>query len=66
MFAGNAARVAQHMAEHAAGQHTFTVALNQFADLTEEEIDRYKGLRMDANSTAPPPKNTETSTNQVG
>ena len=47
MYADNKAYVDQHMKEHAEGKHTFTVALNQFADLTTEEWTRmYKGLKM--------------------
>ena len=47
VYADNKAYVDQHMKEHAEGKHTFTVALNQFADLTTEEWSRmYKGLKM--------------------
>jgi len=44
VYADNKAYVAQHMEEFAAGKHTFTVALNKFADLTTEEwTATYKG-----------------------
>merc|ERR1719209_2717316 len=39
--------VEKHNAEHAAGKHTFDLALNKFADLTTEEWSAtYKGLIM--------------------
>lgn len=38
VFAANAARVAAHNAEAAQGLHTFTLGLNQHADLTAEEF----------------------------
>ncbi|XP_037072121.1 procathepsin L-like [Pollicipes pollicipes] len=47
VYADNKAYVDKHMKEYAEGKHTFTVALNQFADLTTEEWSRtYKGLVM--------------------
>ena len=52
VYADNKAYIDQHMKEHAEGKHTFTVALNKFADLTTEEWSRlYKGLKM--GSTTP-------------
>ncbi|KAF0290772.1 Cathepsin L [Amphibalanus amphitrite] len=52
VYADNKAYIEQHMKEHAEGKHTFTVALNKFADLTTEEWSRqYKGLKM--GSTTP-------------
>ena len=52
MYADNKAYVAQHMKEHAEGKHTFTVALNKFADMTTEEFSStFKGLKM--GSTTP-------------
>jgi len=47
VYADNKAFVDQHMKEYAAGKHTFTVALNKFADLTNDEFNQlYKGLIM--------------------
>jgi C1A family cysteine protease len=44
IFASNAATVEAHQAEYAAGKTTFTLALNDFADLTHEEFRaRYVG-----------------------
>ena len=44
IFNNNAALVAAHNAKHAAGEATFTMALNDFADLTSEEFRaRYVG-----------------------
>ena len=44
VYADNKAFVTRHNAEFAAGRQTFTVALNRFADLTEEEMNQlYKG-----------------------
>ncbi|KAF0290773.1 Digestive cysteine proteinase 2 [Amphibalanus amphitrite] len=52
VYADNKAYIEQHMKEHAEGKHTFTVALNKFADLTTEEwSSQYKGLKM--GSTTP-------------
>ena len=47
IYADNKAYVAQHMKEYAEGKHTFTVALNKFADFTSAEFSRiFKGLKM--------------------
>jgi len=47
VYADNKAYVEKHNAEHAAGKHTFDLALNKFADLTTEEWSAtYKGLIM--------------------
>merc|ERR1712212_909140 len=47
LYADNKAYVEKHNAEHAAGKHTFDLALNKFADLTTEEWSAtYKGLIM--------------------
>ncbi|KAF0286763.1 Digestive cysteine proteinase 2 [Amphibalanus amphitrite] len=44
VYADNKAFVARHNAEFAAGRQTFTVALNRFADMTEDEVNAlYKG-----------------------
>jgi len=44
VYADNKAYVEKHMKEHAEGKHSFTVALNKFADLTTEEwTATYKG-----------------------
>jgi cathepsin L len=55
-FTENLAFVQKHNAEAAQGKHTFTVAMNRFADLTNAEFRRqYLGYRRgpNANSTAP-------------
>ena len=47
MYADNKVKVQQHMKEYAEGKHTFTLALNKFADLTSEEFARgFKGLKI--------------------
>merc|ERR1711973_848403 len=38
IFAANLKFIEKHNAEHALGLHTFTVGINQFADLTNEEF----------------------------
>lgn len=38
IFAANLKFIEKHNAEHALGHHTFTVGINQFADLTNEEF----------------------------
>ncbi|XP_037068346.1 procathepsin L-like [Pollicipes pollicipes] len=44
VYADNKEFVDKHMAEYAEGKHTFTVALNKFADLTTDEFSSlYKG-----------------------
>ena len=61
VYANNKAYVARHMKEHAAGKHTFTVALNKFADLTRQEFSSmFNGLKMDSNT----PHKTYTSLGQ--
>ncbi|XP_037067854.1 procathepsin L-like [Pollicipes pollicipes] len=45
-YADNKAYVTKHMAEYERGLHTFTVAINQFADLNIDEFNAlYKGLQ---------------------
>ncbi|KAF0291935.1 Cathepsin L [Amphibalanus amphitrite] len=52
VYADNKVKVEQHMKEYAEGKHTFTLALNKFADLTSEEFARgFKGLKI--GSTTP-------------
>ncbi|XP_043238717.1 procathepsin L-like [Amphibalanus amphitrite] len=52
VYADNKVKVAQHMKEYAEGKHTFTLALNKFADLTSDEFARgFKGLKI--GSTVP-------------
>ena len=47
MYADNKVKVEKHMKEYAEGKHSFTLALNKFADLTEEEFARgFKGLKI--------------------
>ena len=44
VYADNKALVTRHNAEHAAGKQSFTMALNKFADMTEDEVNAlYKG-----------------------
>jgi C1A family cysteine protease len=49
VFAANLEMIRSHNEEHAAGKHTFTMAMNEFGDLTFEEFHAkytgYKGLR---------------------
>jgi C1A family cysteine protease len=49
VFASNIAGIRKHNDEHAAGKHTFTMAMNEFGDLTFEEFHAkftgYKGKR---------------------
>ncbi|XP_037089377.1 procathepsin L-like [Pollicipes pollicipes] len=52
VYANNKALVSRHMKEYAEGKHTFTMAINQFADLTNEEFSaRHGGLKV--GSTVP-------------
>jgi len=52
VYADNKAYVDQHMQEYAEGKHSFTVAVNKFADLTTEEwSNTYKGMNL--GSTVP-------------
>jgi len=45
IFANNLKFIEKHNAEHAQGLHTFTVGVNQFADLTNEEfVQQYTGF----------------------
>jgi len=41
VFAGNLILIAQHNAEEALGLHTFTLGVNEFADMSSEEFGRY-------------------------
>jgi len=44
IFANNLKFIEKHNAEHALGLHTYTVGVNQFADLTNEEfVEQYTG-----------------------
>jgi len=46
IFANNLEFIEKHNAEHALGLHTFTVGINQFADLTNEEfVQQYTGFK---------------------
>merc|ERR1712154_176069 len=38
IFAANLAKINQHNVEHANGEHTWKMAVNQFADLTHDEF----------------------------
>merc|ERR1711973_636575 len=45
IFANNLKFIEKHNAEHALGLHSFTVGINKFADLTNEEfIEQYTGV----------------------
>ena len=44
IFADNLARIESHNAEHAAGQKSYWLGVNQFADLTNKEfVEQYTG-----------------------
>jgi len=46
IFANNLRFIEKHNAEHALGLHTYTVGVNQFADLTNEEfVEQYTGVK---------------------
>jgi len=46
IFANNLKFIEKHNAEHALGLHTFTVGINQFADLTNEEfVQQFTGVK---------------------
>ena len=45
-FAKNLAFINKHNQEAAQGKHTFRVAVNEFADLTNEEWREHLGLNM--------------------
>jgi len=61
IFKANHNKIAQHNAEHAAGQHTFTMAVNEFADMTFTEfhtkmtgfVPRDNAVHRAANSDGP-------------
>ncbi|KAF0291936.1 Cathepsin L [Amphibalanus amphitrite] len=47
VYADNKVLVDKHMKEYAEGKHTYTVALNKFADFTTEEFSRiFKGVKI--------------------
>ena len=47
VYADNKVLVEKHMKEYAEGKHTFTLALNKFADFTSKEFSRlFKGVRV--------------------
>jgi len=46
IFANNLNFIEKHNAEHALGLHTYTVGVNQFADLTNEEfVEQFTGFK---------------------
>merc|ERR1711915_182138 len=46
VFVSNYKLIQKHNAEHALGLHTYTLGVNQFADLTNEEfVKTYNGFR---------------------
>merc|ERR1711931_435936 len=46
IFANNLKFIEKHNAEHALGLHTYTVGINQFADLTNEEfVQQFTGFK---------------------
>ncbi|KAF0291938.1 Digestive cysteine proteinase 1 [Amphibalanus amphitrite] len=47
VYADNKVLVDKHMKEYAEGKHTYTLALNKFADFTTEEFSRiFKGVKI--------------------
>ena len=46
MFASNIAKIKQHNDEHARIGHTWTMAVNQFADLTHDEFMAMQTLKV--------------------
>merc|ERR1711981_19157 len=46
IFADNVEKIERHNKEFAEGKHTFTLAVNQFADLTSEEWRRTLTLNV--------------------
>lgn len=54
VFSSNYLFIQQHNAEHAKGLHSFTLAVNQFADLTNEEYrQKFLGLKRARSNAAP-------------
>merc|ERR1719430_534880 len=50
IFANNLKFIEKHNAEHALGLHTYTVGINQFADLTNEEfVAQFTGFKASDN-----------------
>jgi len=50
IFADNLKYINQHNAEHALGLHSFTVGVNKFADMTNEEfVKQFNGLNTPSN-----------------
>jgi cathepsin L len=50
IFVSNLRKIAKHNEEHAQGWHTFTLAMNEFGDLTNEEFfAKYTGYRGQSN-----------------
>merc|ERR1711993_173833 len=46
VFASNIAKINQHNDEHARGEHTWTMSVNQFADLTHDEFMAMQTLKV--------------------
>jgi len=46
IFAANLAKINQHNEEYARGEHTYKMAVNQFADLTHDEFMEMQTLRV--------------------
>jgi len=54
IFINNLRLIQKHNAEHALGLHTFTLGVNHFADLTNEEfVKTYNGYRPEMNQGLP-------------
>merc|ERR1712179_93668 len=53
IFASNLAKINQHNVEHANGEHTWKMAVNQFADLTHDEFMAMNTLNVPDMPQAP-------------
>jgi len=59
IFSKNVDLITQHNLEAAAGKHSFTLATNAFADLTNDEYRQiYLGLKRRGSSSAPKPSSS--------
>jgi hypothetical protein len=58
VFYGNLKLINGHNSEAELGLHTYTLGINQFADMTNDEWRQYLGLGVINDNTDMPPKNT--------